>query len=295
MQGNLATLSYGSHNQGAESAASISVKSKLVDLSRVGMPRSRKTRKFIAAAVASLAIHGVALTGLAVTFLPGLQKQILVVQHTPFAGQQVALAMSIARPDVHVPPPPDIVPAESPVMVTPHEAQLEHHIYIDKQSAEVAAQATTVVRPVDVAEILLPAQPVADREAQTAPAEDSQKVQPTAAVAKATRAVMPSTASVAVPPQTVGSDRRPARMHNNRPPRYPDIARQNRWEGTVLLRLSIDAQGRVTNVEVARSSGYPVLDAEAAAAVRIWRGEPAMVDGVAVPSEENLPVRFRMQ
>ena len=260
------------------------------------MSRQKRPRKFIAAAIASLAMHGIALTGLAVTFLPGLHERVLVVQHTPFAGQQVAIAMSIARPNVQVPPPPDIVPTESPLMVTPHEAQLDHHIYIDKQSAEVVAQATTTVQPKEVAEILLPEQPVAERETQAARTEASEVARATANISKAVRAVMPSTASVAVPPQTVGvSDRTPARMHNNRPPRYPDIARQNLWEGTVLLKLSIDAQGRVTNVQVARSSGYAVLDAEAAAAVRIWRGEPAVVDGVAVPSEENLPVRFRLQ
>jgi protein TonB len=81
----------------------------------------------------------------------------------------------------------------------------------------------------------------------------------------------------------------------NAPPRYPEVARRNRWEGQVLLKLFISAEGQVTGVEVIRSSGHAILDAAAATAVRSWRGTPAMIDGEPVAAEEALPVRFRLR
>ena len=45
--------------------------------------------------------------------------------------------------------------------------------------------------------------------------------------------------------------------------RYPHIARMNRWEGKVVLRGVIKADGQVVNLEIAESSGYSVLDRDA--------------------------------
>lgn len=45
--------------------------------------------------------------------------------------------------------------------------------------------------------------------------------------------------------------------------RYPPEALANRWEGTVVLQLTIDAEGELEDVEVHQSSGYRVLDREA--------------------------------
>jgi protein TonB len=102
---------------------------------------------------------------------------------------------------------------------------------------------------------------------------------------------IPSAAS----PRDAGAGTREApRFVNNRPPAYPETARHRRWQGTVYLRIRLDAVGTVVGVEVARSSGYPVLDAEAVNAVRQWRAEPARRDGQPVASEELLPVRFEL-
>jgi len=79
----------------------------------------------------------------------------------------------------------------------------------------------------------------------------------------------------------------------NAPPEFPELARQNGWYGTVLLRLWIDADGRVAEVRVHESSGYGVLDAAAFTAVKRWRGKPARQNGRPVPTEQLLPVVFR--
>jgi protein TonB len=42
--------------------------------------------------------------------------------------------------------------------------------------------------------------------------------------------------------------------------RYPSVARMNRWEGRVVVRVSVRRDGQLVNPEVEESSGYPVLD-----------------------------------
>ena len=98
-----------------------------------------------------------------------------------------------------------------------------------------------------------------------------------------------------VPPSSLGdADDTPPDLSRNAPPTYPSIAIQRRWEGTVLLRIRIDESGSVTDVEIARSSGHPVLDGAAATAVRRWTGTPANRGGYPSATVELLPVRFKL-
>jgi protein TonB len=75
---------------------------------------------------------------------------------------------------------------------------------------------------------------------------------------------------------------------------YPDEAIRRRLEGEVLLELRVATDGTVLDVKVLRSSGHPVLDRAAVAAVKKWKGQPAMRGGKAVESVERLPVNFRL-
>jgi protein TonB len=43
-------------------------------------------------------------------------------------------------------------------------------------------------------------------------------------------------------------------------PPYPKIALDQGQQGSVLLRMSVDDAGLITTIEVAQSSGFPVLD-----------------------------------
>ena len=78
-------------------------------------------------------------------------------------------------------------------------------------------------------------------------------------------------------------------------PLYPEAARAQRLDGTVLLLVSIDAAGHVTGTNVQRSCGHAVLDRAALAAVRSWRFGPARQDGVALAARVEVPVRFRYE
>jgi TonB family protein len=74
-------------------------------------------------------------------------------------------------------------------------------------------------------------------------------------------------------------------------PAYPEPARRARVEGTVELEVSIDASGRVTDVEVVR--GLPLGLSEAAAeAVRRWTWRPARTAAGPVASHKTVRIRF---
>ncbi len=77
-------------------------------------------------------------------------------------------------------------------------------------------------------------------------------------------------------------------------PPYPPEARAQRWEGTVLLLVSVDAAGRVTRAAVRHSCGHPVLDRSALDSVRTWRFEPARQNGLTTAAEVEVPVRFSL-
>ena len=85
------------------------------------------------------------------------------------------------------------------------------------------------------------------------------------------------------------------RTRYNPRPEYPAEARRQKQTGVVSISAEVSAQGVPTSVSVARSSGFPLLDQAALAAVRRWRFEPGRVAGVAVPGRAELPVRFNLQ
>lgn len=80
------------------------------------------------------------------------------------------------------------------------------------------------------------------------------------------------------------------------PPRYPGDAARIGAEGTVLLKILVDVDGRPIEVSVQQSSGNRSLDREARAHVlRTWRFKPAMRDGQPVQAYGLVPVDFTMQ
>ena len=80
----------------------------------------------------------------------------------------------------------------------------------------------------------------------------------------------------------------------NIPPGYPPLSAQLGEQGIVVVRMAIGADGFVTAIDVVQTSGYPRLDEAAVTALRKWRFTPAIGNGQPVPSEQILPVRFRI-
>lgn len=85
-------------------------------------------------------------------------------------------------------------------------------------------------------------------------------------------------------------DVKPPRLVRRVEPSYPEIARQARVEGVVILEATTDVYGRVTGVRVLRS--LPLLDEAAVDAVRQWVYEPLVVNGRPRPVTFTVTVRF---
>lgn len=77
-------------------------------------------------------------------------------------------------------------------------------------------------------------------------------------------------------------------------PEYPVNALRSREEGSVVLRVHVDASGQPTDVSIVRRSGSRDLDRAAQAAVRKWRFNPAMKNGQPVASTAQVPIDFRL-
>jgi periplasmic protein TonB len=83
-----------------------------------------------------------------------------------------------------------------------------------------------------------------------------------------------------------------AELISKRDPDYPVSARQARVSGAVEVEFTIDADGRVRDVRVAR--GPMLLASAAVEAVQEWRYRPARLDGVPVATQGNAVLVFHM-
>lgn len=78
-------------------------------------------------------------------------------------------------------------------------------------------------------------------------------------------------------------------------PRYPRQALRSGAEGTVLLKVLVDEQGRPQEVAIERSSGHRLLDQAARDQVLAkWRFHPATRQGRAIAAYALVPVAFNL-
>jgi protein TonB len=77
------------------------------------------------------------------------------------------------------------------------------------------------------------------------------------------------------------------------PPEYPEEARLNAVEGTVVVQALIGQDGLVKDTKIMRS--VPELDATAVAAVAQWKFKPAKAEGKPVAVWVAVPVRFTLK
>lgn len=81
----------------------------------------------------------------------------------------------------------------------------------------------------------------------------------------------------------------------NRYKQYPHVARQARIQGVVQLHFVMDAQGKVLSFEIAKSSGRPVLDAEALALIQRAQPLPLLPADFPTPTlDAVVPIEFSL-
>ena len=111
----------------------------------------------------------------------------------------------------------------------------------------------------------------------------------------------PSMAQVDKPPTTsakndvtdVGPGISPPQVTFQPDPDYPMAARKRKQQGTCVLALVVDENGRPRDVHVTRSVNK-VLDQNAVNAVTQWRFKPALRDGKPVAVRTSVEVGFRL-
>jgi TonB family protein len=91
---------------------------------------------------------------------------------------------------------------------------------------------------------------------------------------------------------TVGGAVRPPAKIVNVPPVYPQEAQDAKIQGVVILEVIVGEDGSVTDVEVLRS--IPQLDAAAVEAVKQWRYQPTLLNGVATLVRMTVTVNFTL-
>jgi protein TonB len=78
-------------------------------------------------------------------------------------------------------------------------------------------------------------------------------------------------------------------------PAYPASEIRLEHIGTVVLSVEVLPNGRVGDVRIETSSGYPALDESALREARRWRLIPGTRDGVAVPMRKLIPIKFQLK
>jgi protein TonB len=178
------------------------------------------------------------------------------------------------------------IPETPPVTVSRHQSPVTEPIPI---------------KPVVVTPPPEPSKPVLEKKTENIPVVSDRKLDPAEEpVATAKEAEIVS-APVAVAASNARSSYAAGESMVNRPgylinpkPAYPPEARRRKQEGLVILRVFISGEGLPQRVEMAQSSGYGLLDAAALEAVRQWRFTPARLGNLAMASQIEVPIRFKL-
>ena len=191
------------------------------------------------------------------------------------------------KPIVQPPPPPPPPEPKKVEVKKPEPKKVEPPKPVKK---EVVAIKPQVAKPKP------PPKPVVRRvepiQEETPPEPEEEEEEPTPAPVKA---APPAPRPAPVAEKVTGPSASAGYLHNPAPD-YPEIAIEEGWEGRVILKVHVLANGRPDSVSVQNSSGHEVLDQAAIRKVKgSWHFVPAMrgdtpTDGwVSVPINFNLP------
>jgi periplasmic protein TonB len=164
----------------------------------------------------------------------------------------------IIEPPPKVLPPPDIVlkPFPKPMPVT-----LPVHVPVVRVQKEMPP-------------------PVITTPPTTEPSQNSKPVDTTPTIIT-TPPIAPGVASLA---------------YRSSPLHFPAQAMRAHMQGTVVLLVLVDENGKPVDVKVEQSSGYGLLDKSAREQVMSgWQFQPAVIGGHAVKAWARVPVSFTLQ
>jgi len=76
------------------------------------------------------------------------------------------------------------------------------------------------------------------------------------------------------------------------PPQYPQDAKDQQIQGVVVLKVIVDKEGNVENIQLL--SGHPLLVPAAIEAVKQWKYKPYLLNGAPVEVETQVQVNFTL-
>ena len=94
------------------------------------------------------------------------------------------------------------------------------------------------------------------------------------------------------PPGTSSSQAAKIGVRHSVPPVYPRIAKEEGWEGIVLVRVLVQTSGLPGQITIQKSSGHEILDEAAIEAIRQWRFTPAMDGNFPIKKYLQIPLNF---
>jgi protein TonB len=203
---------------------------------------SDQNRAFHYAVLASIVLHGLLLFGLSPRD---------PAKHPAPPGPIIA---RLAQP-------PAAEPAPAPPQAEPVKPQPREKRPPATKSSPVAKAEPKATLPAPAA---APAAPVSEP-AQTAPPSPAAGSAPSAPpiVARADPAPAPASPSEAVDAGSLAQYRLQLISMARKYKRYPRVAMDNNWEGDVVVRMVIGANGMISALSIKTSSGHEVLDQQA--------------------------------
>jgi len=76
---------------------------------------------------------------------------------------------------------------------------------------------------------------------------------------------------------------------------YPDSSRRASEQGRAMVKVCVNAAGKLDSAEVATTSGFPALDAAAIKYAKAMRFKAGTSEGKPIESCSNLPVKFELK
>ncbi|MFF7710893.1 TonB family protein [Pseudomonas sp. NPDC007930] len=203
-----------------------------------------------------------------------------------WAGQRPTPPLPVVPPEI---PPMTIEfsqPAPPPVVQPPPppQPQVQPPEPPPPVEDELASKPPPPPKPTPKPVIKQPPKPLPKQEAK--PVEPAPAPAPPKAEAPPPAPAAP--APVTPPQATAGYLKNPA-------PEYPPLAQRRGWEGTVLLRVRVLANGSPGEIQVQQSAGREQLDQAALAAVRRWSFVPAKQGGQPVEGWVTVPIDFKIR
>ena len=78
-------------------------------------------------------------------------------------------------------------------------------------------------------------------------------------------------------------------------PEYPAQAQRRRQEGVTIVLITVEANGRTSNVSIQKTSGFSLLDNAAVKAAKKWQIMPHEINGRAIRATFTVPVDFYLK